>query len=132
MTDEQVRPFVNDIVERLLNTDRGYDLIGRDCADAADEIVGLRSACSAYRARLATAENELVAQEAEARKLVEALDIIEEGFRKPFDHLDGCLFKADPKMPCQCDPRARMERFRAKALSFLDITRAALAEGRGK
>ncbi len=114
MTDEQVRPFVNDIVERLLNTDRGYDLIGRDCADAADEIVGLRSACSAYRARLATAENELVAQEARARKLEAALERIAES-RDAGRH-DG--------LPEECPAHDQYT-------MWLDA-RAALAEGRGK
>lgn len=59
-------------------------------------------------------------------RLTKALDTIETGFRKPFDHLDGCLFKADRRMPCQCDPRARMEKFRRDALAFLDEQRAAL------
>jgi hypothetical protein len=59
--------------------------------------------------------------------LREAHRLMDLGFRKPFDHLGGCLFKADQRMPCQCNLTGRIRDFLAEALTFID-RRAALPE----
>ena len=41
----------------------------------------------------------------------------------PFEHLEGCLWRADKRMSCQCDPRGR-------AAAAIDQARAAIAKAK--
>jgi len=54
--------------------------------------------------------------------------VLENGFPKPLHDLDGRLFKADPKIPCQCNAPGRIRAFRDEALAFVDQHSAALSK----
>ena len=59
-----------------------------------------------------------------AALLSKAVEYLDTGFSKTFDHLDGCLFKADRRMPCQCGYSNRMYAFRDEVLAFVKERRA--------
>jgi hypothetical protein len=72
-------------------------------------------------------------QSAGRDSVLEALDLLDEGFRRPFDHLDGCLFKENPRLSCQCNPQKRIFDFRQRVFAFVDKQRRSLKqEGGGR
>ncbi len=85
------------------------------------------------RAELQTAEHRIAQLEAalwEAeRKADRAVDILRRA--TTLDHIDGCLFKADRRMPCQCgfnDKRNQLERDGRDFLRAIDAASEVVTE----
>lgn len=53
--------------------------------------------------------------------LARAVELLDIGFGRPFPHKDGCLFKNDHRMPCQCGHNERMRAFLDEARAFVAL-----------
>lgn len=102
----------------LVKTQNGRGFPGRMFLRAStNDYVAIAHVCQ----RLERDTNaELIAYLANHASAIAAVVSAAEKIVVPIDHLDGCLFKANSSMPCQCDPRGR-------ATAILNEISAALA-----